>query len=127
MPIKGDGPGEWNLTEKWVLRQAVKPFVTEEMYRRKKVSFNPPPRPSSSSGLAPLQALLSARITQTNVERLGFFDWAYIRGILGEYINSPGFSAQGAIDHRARMLMGVLSFIVLQERFNVPSLNLELI
>ncbi|KAJ7244947.1 putative asparagine synthase [Mycena rebaudengoi] len=123
MPI-ADGSGKWTLTEKWILRQAVQPFVTKEIYLRKKAPFNPPPQPSSASGgLVPLQAHLKARITQTNVERLGFFDWTYIQEILDGYLNSPSFPAHGAVDQRARMLMGVLSFIVLQERFHVPTLN----
>ncbi|KAJ7244903.1 putative asparagine synthase [Mycena rebaudengoi] len=123
MPVAGNSPGKWAFTEKWILRQAVKPFVTEEIYLRKKAPFNPPPQPSATSGLVPLQAHLKARITQMNVERLGIFDWNYIQDTLNTYLDAPGFPAHGAIDHRARMLMGVLSFIVLQERFHVPTLK----
>jgi asparagine synthase (glutamine-hydrolysing) len=125
MPIAGDKPGLWSFNEKWILRQAVRPFVTDELYIRKKAPFNPPPRPAAlDEGLLPLQLHLSKRITQANVERLGFFHWPYIRDILADYMGSPGFPGQGAIDHRARILLGVLSFIVLQERFNVPSLTI---
>ncbi|KAJ7151764.1 putative asparagine synthase [Mycena crocata] len=119
-PFVGDGPNKWTLTEKWILREAVKPFVTEEIYLRRKIPFNPPPRPAASE-LAPLQAHLSKRLTQASVERLGIFDWPYIKDTLAAYTESPTFPAHGAIDHRARMLMGVLSLIVLQERFNVPT------
>ncbi|KAJ6608441.1 putative asparagine synthase [Mycena sp. CBHHK59/15] len=124
MPVAGDTPGTWTLTEKWILRQAVKPFVTEELYLRKKVPFNPPPRRTATAGLSPLQEHLRARITQANVERLGFFDWPHIQDTLKEYIEAPAFPAQGAIDHRARILMSVLSFVVLQERFNVPTIRM---
>jgi asparagine synthase (glutamine-hydrolysing) len=124
MPIAGNEPGTWSFNEKWILRQAVKPFVTEEMYLRKKMAFNPPPRPAGATGPVPLQLHLSERITQQNVERLGFFDWPYIRDTLADYVESPGFPAHGAIDQRARILLGVLSFIVLRERFNVPTLRL---
>ncbi|KAJ7140709.1 putative asparagine synthase [Mycena epipterygia] len=123
MPVESDGPRKWILTEKWVLRQAVKPFVTEEIYLRKKISFNPPPAPTAS-GLRPLQVHLGKRVTQTAVERLGFLDWVYINDVLTEYTASPLFPAHGAIDPRARMLMIVLSFIVLQERFSVPPATL---
>ncbi|KAJ7457816.1 nucleophile aminohydrolase [Mycena latifolia] len=126
MPIAGDKPGTWSFTEKWILRQAVKPFVTEELYRRKKVPFNPPPRPAGTAGPLPLQLHLKERITQENVEKLGFFNWSYIRDTLADYLEFPGFPAHGAIDHRARILLGVLSFIVLRERFNVPTLKLGL-
>ncbi|KAJ6608104.1 hypothetical protein B0H10DRAFT_2439218 [Mycena sp. CBHHK59/15] len=111
MPSPGPSPGQWTLTEKWILRHAVKPFVTEELYLRKKVPFNPPPRPKSAAGLGPLQTHLKARITQENVERLGFLHWPYIEETLNEYIDAPAFPGHGAIDHNARILMGVLSFI----------------
>jgi asparagine synthase (glutamine-hydrolysing) len=127
MPIAGAGPGEWAFTEKWILREAVKPFITEEIYLRKKVPFNPPPQPSAPSGaaaLVPLQVHLKARITQDSVERLGFCDWQHIEEALDAYLDAPRFPAHGAIDSRARMLMAVLSFIVLQERFDVPTLKL---
>ncbi|KAJ7140776.1 hypothetical protein C8R44DRAFT_974542 [Mycena epipterygia] len=124
MPVAGDGPNKkWNLIEKWVLRQAVKPFVTEEIYLRKKIPFNPPPCPTAS-GLLPLQVHIAKRVTQAAVERLGFLDWVYINDVLTEYMASPVFPAHGAIDPRARMLMIVLSFIVLQERFSVPPATL---
>ncbi|KAJ7457877.1 putative asparagine synthase [Mycena latifolia] len=118
-PIAGDGPNKWTFTEKWILRQAVKPFVTDEIYTRKKMPFSPPPR-RAASGPVPLQVHLRKRITQASVERLGLFDWPHIKDILAEYLESPTFPAHGAIDERARMLMAVLSFIVLQERFHVP-------
>lgn len=126
MPTAGDGPTKWTLTEKWILRQAVKPFVTDEIYNRKKTYYNPPPRPSSSnnSGLVPLQLHLRKRITRANVERVGIFDWAHIEGTLKGYLEKPVFPPHGAIDERARVLMVVLSFIVLQERFNVATVKL---
>ncbi|KAJ7657336.1 hypothetical protein DFH06DRAFT_460895 [Mycena polygramma] len=76
MPIAGDKLGKWTLVEKWILREAVKPFVTEEIYLRKKVAFNPLPMPAAAvpSALNPLQKHLKARITQASVEKLGFVD-----------------------------------------------------
>jgi asparagine synthase (glutamine-hydrolysing) len=126
MPIAGDGPGKWTLIEKWILRQAVKSFVTEEIYLRKKIAFNPPPSPSPAvaSGLNPLQIHLKKRITQANVERLGFVEWPFIKGQLEDYIAAPTFPPQGGIDPRASILMRILSYIVLQERFHVPSFKL---
>jgi asparagine synthase (glutamine-hydrolysing) len=123
MPIAGDQPGKWSLVEKWVLRQAMKPFVTEEVYLRKKVQFNPPPSgpPDVASDQLPLQKHLKARITQANVERLGFINWPFIRDLLADFLETRIFLAQGQIDSRARILMAVLSYIVLQERFHVPT------
>ncbi|KAJ7457818.1 putative asparagine synthase [Mycena latifolia] len=123
MPLAGDQPRTWHFVEKWILRQAVKPFVTEELYVRKKVPFNPPPsdRPAPTGELLPLQVLLKNRITQANVERLGFIHWPFVRDALSDYLESPQFPSHGAMDERARLLLTVLSYIVLQERFHVPT------
>ncbi|KAF8205841.1 asparagine synthase-domain-containing protein [Mycena galopus ATCC 62051] len=120
-PIKGTGPGGWSLAEKWILREAVKPFVTDEMYLRKKAPFNPPPAPrrEGSTGLLPLQAHLKARVTQEKVERIGFVSWPFVEAQLGAYLEQPMYPAMGMIDPRARVLMTVLSYIVLQERFEI--------
>ncbi|KAJ7314555.1 hypothetical protein DFH08DRAFT_972607 [Mycena albidolilacea] len=122
-PIPGDAPGKWTLVEKWILRQAVQPFITEEVFLRKKVQFNPPPSPAPGvvSDLLPLQVHLKAHITEASVEQLGFVEWPVVRDVLVEYLEAPMFLAQGGIDAKARALMTVLSYIVLQERFNVLS------
>ncbi|KAJ6453218.1 putative asparagine synthase [Mycena vitilis] len=120
-PVAGDEPGKWTLVEKWILREAVKPFVTEEIYLRKKVAFNPPPMPAAAvpSALNPLQKHLKARITQASVEKLGFVDWPIVREQLESYLEAPTFPEGGRMDKRAPGLMAVLSYIVLRERFNV--------
>ncbi|KAF7370868.1 Asparagine synthetase domain-containing protein [Mycena sanguinolenta] len=120
-PVQAGEPGKWTLAEKWILREAVKEFVTEEMYLRKKVPFNPPPAPKASSPneLVPLQAHMKARITQESVEKLGFLSWPFVQTQLAAYLEKPMFLPQGIIDPRARVLMNVLSYIVLQEQFKV--------
>ncbi|KAF7367708.1 Asparagine synthetase domain-containing protein [Mycena sanguinolenta] len=125
-PIAGDKPGEWSMVEKWILRQAVKEFVTEEVYLRKKVPFNPPPatRPAVSPNQVTLQRHLKARVTQASVEKLGFISWPAIRDVLADYLESPTFPPGGNIDARARVLMSVLSYIVFQERFHVSTYRL---
>ncbi|KAF8145655.1 putative asparagine synthase [Mycena galopus ATCC 62051] len=125
-PVPGDQPGKWSMVEKWILREAVKPFVTEELYLRKKVSFNPPPSgpPAVPSDLLPLQKHLKAQITQASVEKLGFINWPFIQDLLTAYLEAPRFLPHGNLDERAGSLMLVLSYIVLQERFSVPSYRL---
>ncbi|KAJ7457841.1 hypothetical protein FB451DRAFT_992159, partial [Mycena latifolia] len=104
MPIAGDQPGTWRLIEKWILRQAIKPFITEELYVRKKMPSNPPPsdRPSPAADPLPLQVLLKNRITQANIERLGFISWPFIRDALANYLESPQIPSHGAM---ARLLL----------------------
>ncbi|KAJ7244949.1 putative asparagine synthase [Mycena rebaudengoi] len=116
--------GGWILTEKWILREAVKPFITEEIYLRKKAMFNPTASqsPSTVKELLPLQAHLKAQITEVTINRVGFLNWPHIRDTLTAYIEAPVFPGHGSMDTRAATLMSVLSFIVLQERFNVATL-----
>ncbi|KAJ6541460.1 putative asparagine synthase [Mycena capillaripes] len=121
-PIKGEGPSAWSFTDKWILRQAVKPFVTEEVFQRKKIPFNAPilRTATTDSAEGPLQAMLKKRITQANVDALGLFDWAFVQGVLEHYLKTPEFPPDGGVDGKAQLLMYVLSFIIIQERFNVP-------
>ncbi|KAJ7639703.1 putative asparagine synthase [Mycena polygramma] len=120
-PIKVDGL--WTFTDKWILRQAVQPYVTEELFLRKKAMYNAPPsrRSAGDTQLVPLQAHLKRRITKENVERLGFFDWQFLENALTQYLSAPEFPADGSLDRRAQFLLYVLSFIVMQERFHVDT------
>ncbi|KAF8207951.1 hypothetical protein K438DRAFT_1962220 [Mycena galopus ATCC 62051] len=88
--LAGDQPRQWPLVAKWISREAVKPFVTEDIYIRKKVAFNPPPSkgPASASDLVPLKICLEARITQASVEKLGFIDLAFVKAVLTIVVRS---------------------------------------
>ncbi|KAI3621773.1 asparagine synthase [Moniliophthora roreri] len=118
---------KWKFTEKWVLREAVKPFVTAEIYNRTKVQYNAPisqPTRESQSdtkfSLSPLQAMLKAKLTKGSVENLGWANWNHIEATLQAYLNSPVCPADGGLDKRARILLSMASFVILQDRFNVP-------
>ncbi|KAJ7056413.1 putative asparagine synthase [Mycena amicta] len=125
MPVLDTSCGKprYQLVEKWLLRQAAKPFISDAVYSRRKVPFNPPPAPENGpeARLLPLQRHLQARLTQTTIEKLGFIRWAYIKEQLDAYLERPAFLPKGAFDPRARMLMWVLGLVVLQERFAVPT------
>ncbi|KAL0062126.1 hypothetical protein AAF712_011053 [Marasmius tenuissimus] len=120
------GHRKWSFTEKWILREAAKPFVTKEIYKNRKSQFNtplpPPTLPADSEfALTPLQRLLKNRLTEETVENLGWANWGHICGILKEYLSGPpDYPADGGLDMRVRILLGILSFVVLQERFGVP-------
>ncbi|KAJ7652214.1 putative asparagine synthase [Mycena rosella] len=122
-PVQGDSPGVWSFTDKWILRQAVKPYITEEVFLRKKLSYNAPPmrRQEGDTNPVPLQAHLKARITRAKVQALGFFNWEHIEGLLKAYLETPEFPEHGGLDPTAQMLLYVLSFVVIQERFEVPT------
>ncbi|KDR81295.1 hypothetical protein GALMADRAFT_222729 [Galerina marginata CBS 339.88] len=128
-PHKRDN-GKWLFTEKWILRQAVKPFITEEVYLRKKQQYNSPiPQRTQNEGgnatkLTPLQVFLKERITADLVNALGFIDWISIKGLLDGYLQSPESPSDGDLDHRAKRLLTVASYIVLQAKFMVPKVEI---
>ncbi|KAK8040940.1 hypothetical protein PG994_013947 [Apiospora phragmitis] len=61
--------------EKWILREAARPFITDELYRRRKHPYTAPvtwPRGG------PLQQMLRRLLTRENVDAVGFLDWPTI-------------------------------------------------
>ncbi|KAJ6494963.1 putative asparagine synthase [Mycena vulgaris] len=123
-PEEAEGlPRTWVFVEKWILRQAIRPFVTEEIANIKKSMYNSPiPRPTSTlEGVStPLQTHLAARITQEAVEKIGFLRWETVEATLHEFLQRPDSPTDGGLDPNARRLLFVLSFIVLQEKFGIP-------
>lgn len=119
--------GQWSFTEKWILREAVKPYVTEEIYSRKKSQYNVPiSRPKQNGNaarkeLSPLQVFLKERVTMNKVDALGFMNWRSIEGLLNDYTKESECPIDGGLDKRARVLLCVASLIILQERFKVPA------
>jgi asparagine synthase (glutamine-hydrolysing) len=72
-------PVEKKATEKWILREACKPFITNEIYERKKHVYSAPP---SWPVDGPLHRLMRRLITQENIEQLGFVQWEKVKGIV---------------------------------------------
>jgi asparagine synthase (glutamine-hydrolysing) len=65
-----------SLDEKWILRQAVRPYITDELYKRKKHPFLAPTRWALGG---PLHHKFETLLTQDAVEGLGFVDWGTIQ------------------------------------------------
>ncbi|KAJ5128604.1 hypothetical protein N7526_006770 [Penicillium atrosanguineum] len=65
-----------SLTEKWILRQAVRPYVTDELFKRKKHPFLAPTRWAEDGAL---HRKFKALLTQEAVEALGFVNWERIQ------------------------------------------------
>ncbi|KXN83515.1 hypothetical protein AN958_01339 [Leucoagaricus sp. SymC.cos] len=127
--IVQDGRTSWEFTEKFVVREAVKPFVTEEVFNRRKVQYNSPiahhvTENGSTKYFSSLQKYLKGRVSQEAVEKLGWANWIYIGELLSDYLQSPATPADGGLDKRARLLLIVVSFIILQEQFNIPTFTL---
>ncbi|TRX94104.1 hypothetical protein FHL15_004872 [Xylaria flabelliformis] len=65
-----------SLNEKWILRQAVRPYITEELYQRKKHPFLAPTRWAKGESL---HRKFETILTQEAVETLGFVDWETVK------------------------------------------------
>ncbi|KAK9776188.1 putative Glutamine amidotransferase type-2 domain-containing protein [Seiridium cardinale] len=102
--------------EKWILREAVKPFITEELYLRRKHFYSAPvlwPRDG------PLHSLFKRLLTEEHVRALGFVDWPEIRKSLEQ-----GFGEKADLSATRKCII-VGSFVTLSKRFGVPRARVE--
>ncbi|RYP88513.1 hypothetical protein DL769_000280 [Monosporascus sp. CRB-8-3] len=98
------------IWEKWVLREAVKPFITEELYLRRKHPFSAPVKWPKGG---PLHQLFTRLLTRENIEALGFIQWSAVQKSLKIAFGEN--SDPGA--WRSCLVVGGL--VVLSQRFGV--------
>ncbi len=107
---KNAGTTLQSLTEKWILREAVKPYITDELYKRRKHPFLAPTRWPQDG---PLHRLLKSLLTREAVEGLGFLDYGVVEKALerafGDKADPLSF----------RTLLYVGAWVTLAERFGV--------
>jgi asparagine synthase (glutamine-hydrolysing) len=109
-------PQSRTFSEKWILKEAMKPFITEELYNRKKHPFSAPVKYRPDG---PVYKLFERLITKENVEALGFLEWDMCEGLLHDaFFNGdrPKWSQM--------ILVG--QFVVLMQRFGVRKAESEL-
>ncbi|KAF0714490.1 hypothetical protein As57867_003835, partial [Aphanomyces stellatus] len=104
------------ITDKWILREAVKPFLTDELFNRPKFPFLAPPTEFDRDAVH--WKKLEGRVTQEAVARLGWMDWAFVHATIDKFKSTNDRQAQNILNQ-------VMSFIVLQERFNIPTWTLD--
>ncbi|KAI1328520.1 asparagine synthase-domain-containing protein [Xylariaceae sp. FL0255] len=99
-----------SFNEKWILRQAVRPYITDELYQRKKHPFLAPTRWSKEG---PLHRTFKAILTQEAVEGLGFVDWETVENAMevgwGEEADPKAF----------RRLVYCAAWVTLSQRLGV--------
>lgn len=98
-----------SLTEKYILREAVQPFVTQEIYNRKKKPYLGPTKFPENG---PLHQLVLRLTSPENVDALGFVDWEKTRELVRK-----AFQDQDSWSLRAAF--SVCQFVVLSQRFKV--------
>lgn len=97
------------FTEKWILREAGKPFVTQEIYERTK---HPYTAPTTWPAGGPLHRLFERLLTRENVEALGFIEWDPVRELV-----SRAFQERDVAAMRTVMVVG--QWVVLSKRFGI--------
>ncbi|QHG21129.1 asparagine synthase (glutamine-hydrolyzing) [Nostoc sp. ATCC 53789] len=101
------------LTEKYVLREAAKPFITDTMYNRQKHPFLAPP--STFKPNEPLQQLVQDTLRSSGMSSVPFYNHAAVINLLDQ-LPTMSESQSTSIDV---ILMKMLSTYILQERFGL--------
>ncbi|KAF6804434.1 asparagine synthase [Colletotrichum musicola] len=113
---EGIGAASQALTEKWILREAAKPFILKELYERKKHAFTAPmvwPKDG------PLHEMLRRTLSREKVEGLGFVDYEQVSDAL-----ESGFGEKADVK-AFRVLLFVAAWVVMSERFGIPKATAE--
>ncbi|RYP67284.1 hypothetical protein DL769_005812 [Monosporascus sp. CRB-8-3] len=100
---------EKSFREKHILREAVRPFVTDEVYNMSKKAYMGPRRFWPGG---PLHRKIKHLVTKENVENLGFVDWEATEDTLEKAFNQQEPLA-------LRRSITVAQFVVLGQRFGV--------
>ncbi|KAH8714092.1 hypothetical protein GQ44DRAFT_811349 [Phaeosphaeriaceae sp. PMI808] len=108
MKIRWD-PETQTFSEKWILKEAVKPFVTEELYNRKKHPFTAPIKYKAGGAV---YNLFNTLITNENIEAVGFLKWDKCEGLVQRAIEEGNRRAFG-------MMIFVGQLVILQKKFGI--------
>ncbi|KAK1977271.1 asparagine synthase [Colletotrichum cereale] len=113
---KSAGSALRSMTEKWILREASRPYITEELYLRKKHPFLAPtgwPRDGA------LHDMFRGLLTRGAIQGLGFVDHAAVEDALERAFG------EGADAKSFRVLCYVGSWVTLAHRFGVKKASVE--
>lgn len=100
------------FTEKWLLREAARPFITDEQYKRRKQPFFAPTR-WPKGGV--MQKMFQGLLTEESVSALGFVKWTVVAEALEDAFGETGDAGAW------RTLLSVGSFVVLKDRFKIKT------
>ncbi|KAK2058796.1 asparagine synthase [Colletotrichum caudatum] len=125
MGTRGTGGSLWwkdlsaarqKLSEKWILKEAGKPFITQELYERRKHPYSAPLKWPRGG---PIHKMMVDLISKENIESLGFIEWDSAKRWLEE-----GFGDDSS-PRAFRKLICTASWVVLGQRFGVKKATRE--
>ena len=114
-----------SFVEKYALREAVRPFVTDEVYKRRKHAYTAPSRYPLGG---PIHRKLEELLTRENVEQLGFIQYnevqtlkeqAFLEGVEG------GSLHERKVIWAWRQILLVAQWVILSRRFGVATAKPE--
>ncbi|MCG9873711.1 MAG: asparagine synthase (glutamine-hydrolyzing) [Leptospiraceae bacterium] len=114
--------------EKYVLREAMKGVLPEELYKREKFAFMAPPAHTDQAKLDALSLLKEKYLSPDKVERLGIMDPRKIDELWKSYTNPE--TAVGTLVQQDALLNHAIGLQILQEIFieeDIPKLALKLV
>ena len=100
-------------TEKYLLREAAKPVLTDAVYRRQKHPFIAPPAATAPSG--PLQQLIQDTLRGQALAAVPFYNAAQVRGLLDSLPHLDPVRR----GHLEPALLTILSMTLLHQRMNM--------
>ena len=104
-------------TEKYLLRQAARPVITDTVYRRQKHPFLAPP--ATTARVEPFHDLLQDTLRGSSLSSLPFYDQKKVVAVLDALPGMP----EGECIRWDGPLTSILSACVLQERFKLASIS----
>ncbi|WVF68263.1 asparagine synthase (glutamine-hydrolyzing) [Kwoniella sp. CBS 6097] len=104
------------FTEKYILREAVKPFVPPEVYKQRKHPYSAPTRYTPDG---PVERELRRWVTKEKIEQLGFLNWQQVSELVDR-----AFDGAKSDVWAWRQVLIIAEWAVLAERFDVASAGL---
>ncbi|KAI9172815.1 Amidase chry2 [Paramyrothecium foliicola] len=103
-----------SFTDKWILREAVRPYISDELYNRRKFPFLAPAHWPKDG---PLHNMFRTLLTREAVEGLGFIQYAEVQKALED-----SFGSEAKI-LSFRLLCATAGWVVLSQKFGVKKAN----
>lgn len=108
--VKGD-PVSGKLTEKWILKEAARPFITEELYKRTKEPFIAPMARGHNETFV---SLVEKYLTKENIDNIGWLDFEVVERSKKQYLEEGSSNNR---DHQDMLIL--MSMVILSQKFNV--------